>query len=156
MEYLTKAERTLRQNYFETLAQQKHLEEFLQTLKKPDDSQKDALNAYEKVVSGVKKKIFALKMSAISMKKSVEKIDKKFELQSKIISPQRAAEMAKNIFVHGNFKKLRFDIRKLKKDEEKFSKNLRAFSFRQKLFQEKAWSADERPIFLQEKYFLIK
>ncbi|MBR6012825.1 MAG: MobA/MobL family protein, partial [Selenomonadaceae bacterium] len=242
MEYLTKAERTLRQNYFETLAQQKHLEEFLNSLKKPDDSQKDAFKAYDDVFSGVKKKVFALKMSAILMKKSVEKIDqkletpdckknilmvthkilqnnlharkmlklasqnlekavdelhdklfaqtiseepknifktrevydilrrhlstlkkeyektldKKFELQSKIISPQRATEMAKNIFVHGGFKKLRFDIRKLKKDEEKFSKNLRAFSFRQKLFQEKDWSAEERPIFLQEKYFLIK
>ena len=55
MEYLTKAERTLRQNYFETLAQQKHLEEFLNSLKRPDDSQKDALKAYDDVVSGVKK-----------------------------------------------------------------------------------------------------
>ena len=61
------------------------------------------------------------------MKKESERLlDRKFELLHKIISPQRATEMAKNIFVHGDFKKLRSDFRRLKKDEEKFSKNLQA------------------------------
>ena len=61
MEYMTKSERELWQNYFEILAQKKNLEEFLQTIKKPDESQKNALKAYDDVVSGVKKKIFSLK-----------------------------------------------------------------------------------------------
>ena len=92
-----------------------------------------------------------------ALKKEYEKtLDKKFDLHHKIISPQRATEMAKNIFVRGGFKKLRYDFRKLKKDTQILEKNLRAFSFRQKLFQEKNWSADEHSIFLQEKYFLTK
>ena len=64
--------------------------------------------------------------------------------------------MAKNIFVHGDFKKLRSDFRRLKKDEEKFSKNLQALNFRQKLFRDKYWTTDEHSIFLQEQYFLTK
>ena len=42
LEYMTKTERELRQKYFETLAQKKHLEDFLKTLHKPNDSQKVA------------------------------------------------------------------------------------------------------------------
>ena len=240
LEYMTKSDRELWQQYQETLAQKNHLQNFLQNLKKPDDLQKDALNAYDVIVSAVKKKIFALITSAALLKKSVAEIenklespdckknillvshkilqsnlharkmlklasdnldrvtdelqqklfaqtateknifktrevydiiqrhhsalkkkydkilDQKFDLQHKIISPQRATEMAKNIFVHGDFKKLRSDLRKLKKDEDKFSKNLLAFNFRKQLFQDKDWTADERSIFLQEKYFLTK
>ncbi len=239
-EYMTKSERKLWQQYHETLAQKNHLQDFLQTLKKPDDLQKDALNAYEDVVSGVKKQIFALVTSSALLKKSVADIekkletpdckknillvthqilqsnlharkmlklasdnlnraidelqqklfeqtateknifktrevydiirrqffglkkeyertlDKKIDLQHKIFSPQRAAEMAKNIFVHGGFKKLRSDFRKLKKDEEKFSKNLLEFKTRENFFKNRDWSADERSVFLQEKYFLIR
>jgi len=64
--------------------------------------------------------------------------------------------MAKNIFVHGGFKKLRSDFRKLKKDEEKFSKNLLVFKNREKIFLNRDWSADGRTLFLQEKYFLTR
>ena len=240
MEYMTKVEREVWRNYFETLAQKKHLEEFLTSLKQPDVSQHDALQAYNDVVSGVKSKIFALVTSSALLKKSVAEIekklespdckknillvthqilqsnlharkmlkltnqnlqttvdalqnklfeqtsseknifkareifdilrrhhstlkkesekllDKRFDLQHKIFSPQRATEMAKNIFVHGDFKKLRSDFRRLKKDEEKFSKNLLAFNFRNKLFQDKDWTADEHSVFLQEKYCLTK
>ena len=46
LEYMTKSERELWQSYFETLAQKKQLEEFLQTLKKPKENQKEALKAY--------------------------------------------------------------------------------------------------------------
>ena len=46
LEYMTKSERELWQKYFETLAQKKQLEEFLQTLKKPKEPQKEALKAY--------------------------------------------------------------------------------------------------------------
>ncbi len=92
-----------------------------------------------------------------ALKKESDKLlDQKFDLQHKIFSPQRATEMAKNIFVNGDFKKLRSDFRKLKKDEEKFSNNLQAFNFRKQLFNDKNWTADERSIFLQEKYFLSK
>ena len=35
----------------------------------------------------------------------------KFHLQRQIISPERALTMAKNIFVHGDFKRLREDVR---------------------------------------------
>ena len=92
-----------------------------------------------------------------ALKKESDKLlDIKFDLQHKIFSPQRATEMAKNIFVHGDFKKLRSDLRKLKKDEEKFSNNFHTFNFRSKLFQNKKWTADEHSIFLQEQYFLTK
>ena len=92
-----------------------------------------------------------------ALKKESEKLlDQKFDLQHKIFSPQRATEMAKNIFVHGDFKKLRSDLRKLKKDEQILDKNLLALSFRQNLFQSKNWTADAHSIFLQEKYFLTK
>ena len=58
-----------------------------------------------------------------ALKKESEKLlDQKFDLQHKIFSPQRATEMAKNIFVLGGFKKLRSDFRRLKKDEENFLK----------------------------------
>ncbi len=92
-----------------------------------------------------------------ALKNEYDKIlDKKFLLQRKIFSPQRATEMAKNIFVHGDFKKLRSDFRRLKKDEKKFSKNLLAFHTRENFFQNRDWSTDERSVFLQEKYFLSK
>ena len=240
LEYMTKSERELWFQYQESLAQKKNLEKFLTSLKKPDESLKDALKSYDDIVSGVKKKIFALVTYSALLKKSVAEIenklespdckknillvthqilqsnlharkmlklasdnlnravdalqnklfeqtsseknifktrevydiirrqffglkkeyertlDKKIDLQHKIISPQRATEMAKNIFVRGGFKKLRSDLRKLKKDEEKFSKNLLAFHTREKFFKNRDWSADERTVFLQEKYFLIR
>lgn len=51
---------------------------------------------------------------------------------------------------------MRSYFRKLKKDEQILDKNLRTLSFRQKLLQNKNWTADEHSIFLQEKYFLTK
>ena len=79
LEYMTKSERELWQQYQETLAQKKHLEIFLQNLKKPDDSLKDALKSYDDIVSGVKKKIFARITSSALLKKSVAEIEKKLE-----------------------------------------------------------------------------
>ena len=242
LEYMTESERELWQKYFETVAQKHQLEDFLKTLQKPDALQKDALQAYNDVVSGVKKKIFTLMSAAVLMKKSVEEIqnkletpdckknilmvthkilqanvharkmlkltsdnldrsvdelqnaifaqtvndeqknifktrevynlirrqffglkkeyektlDKKFELQNKIISPQRAVEMAKNIFVHGGFKKLRADLLKLKKDEQKFALNLAEFKNREKNFLNRDWAVEERSLFVQEKYPLTR
>lgn len=64
--------------------------------------------------------------------------------------------MAKNFFVHGDFKKLRSDLRILKKDDENFSKNLLAFRTRENFCQNRDCSAYEHSTFLQEKYFLTK
>ena len=79
LEYMTPAEREIWLKYFETLAQKKQLEKFLLTLKKTDALQKDALNAYEEMVSGVNSKIGFLLISASSLKKSIEEINKKLE-----------------------------------------------------------------------------
>ena len=91
------------------------------------------------------------------LKREYEKnLDLKFQLQQKIISPQRAISMAKNIFVHGDFKKLRSDLLKLRKDEQKFDKSLADFDQRKKIFIDRDWSDEEKGLFLQEKYFLAK
>ena len=242
LEYMTKSERELWQKYFETLAQKRQLEEFLTTLKKPKDTQKQALKAYNDLVSGVNSKIFSLLTAARLMKKTVEEIENrlespdckkniqlvthqilqanlhakkmlkresdnlacavdelrndifaqtvsdetknvfktrevydlirrqyfglkkeyektlalKFDLQKRIITPQRALAMAKNIFVHGDFKKLRFEIRQNKKDEQRLAQNLIAYTQREKIFQSRAWTTSQRSAFLQEKYWLTK
>ena len=76
---MSKAERELWQKYFEAIAQKKQLEDFLQTLKKSDEKQKEALLAYEKLVSGVKAKIYLLFTASLAMKKSVEEIQQRLE-----------------------------------------------------------------------------
>ena len=241
LEYMTKSERELWQKFFETLAQKKHLELFLQTLKKPDESNKEATRAFKQISSGVKNQIADLDSSLSSMKKPVEDIrrhldlpdcrnnillvshqilqantharqmlkranidlDKavddlrnalfaqtmeepktsfktrevydlirrqyralkkekeelfiaKFHLQRQIISPQRAIFMAKNIFVHGDFKRLREEIRRHKKAEQRLVPKLLAFSKEEKEFKTRDWSAFSRSIFLQQQYYLTK
>ena len=241
LEYMSKTERELWQKYFETLAQKKHLEEFLKTLRKPDEKQKSALKAYDELVKGVKSKIFSLLSAATLMKKSVEEIRQrlaspefknnialvthqilqsnvqarkmlkqasnelekavdelrnalftqtleepqtsfktkevyalirrqffglkkeyettlanKFAIQRQIISPQRALAMAKNIFVHGDFKKLREDLRRYKKDEQTLEKKFLAFSQEEKNFKTQDWSLFPRSNFLQQQYYLTK
>lgn len=47
----------------------------------------------------------------------------KFHFQRQIISPQRAIFVAKNIFVGGDHKRLREEIRRYKKDEQKLAPN---------------------------------
>lgn len=64
--------------------------------------------------------------------------------------------MAKNIFVRSGFKKLRTDLRKLKKDEQKFDLNLAEFKNREKNFLNSDWSVEERNLFIQEKYSLTR
>ena len=241
LEYMSKPEQELWQKYFETLAQKKHLEEFLQTLQKPDEKYKEEVKAYEELVRGVNSKIFSLLTSARAMKKSVEDIkhrleqpeyrnnilmvthqilqantharkmlkraseelDKavddlrnalfaktiqepqtsfktrevydlirqqyralkkehedlfvdKFHLQRQIISPKRAIFMAKNIFVHGDFKRLREKIRRYKKEEQKLAPKLLAYAKEEKEFQRRDWSVFPRSTFLQVQYYLTK
>ena len=241
LEYMTKSERELWQKYFETLAQKKHLEQFLQTLKKPDESDKKATSAFAQIASSVKSQIADLDYSLSSMKKPVEDIrrrlelpdcrnnilmvthqilqanthakkmlkranielDKavddlrnalfaqsleetqttfktrevydlirrqyrvlkkehedlfadKFHLQRQIISPQRAIFMAKNIFAHGDFKRLREDFRRYKKDEQRLAQKSLTYSQEEKQFQTRDWSLFPRSTFLQQQYYLTK
>ena len=241
LEYMSKSERELWQKYFEILGQKKQLEKFLQTLKKPDESDKQATLAYEDVVSGVKSKIYTLFVASLKMKKSVieieqrlnspefknnialvshqilqtntyarkmlkkasEELDRavdelrnalfaqtieepqtsfktrevynlirqqyralkkkhedlfveKFHLQRQIISPQRAIFMAKNIFVHGNYKRLREEIRRYKKAEQRLAPKLLAYTREEKEFQMRDWALFPRSTFLHQQYYLTK
>ena len=241
LEYMSKAEKELWLKYFETLAQKKQLEEFLKTLKKPDESDKEATRAYEDVVSGIKSKIYTLFIASLKMKKPVEEIQQrldspefknnitlvthqilqannyarkmlkrastdldkavdalrnelfmqtieepqtsfrtrevydlirqqyrtlkkekedlfvvKFHLQRQIISPERAIFMAKNIFVHGDFKRLREEVRGYKKAEQQFAQKSLAYSQEEKQLQTRDWSVFPRSTFLQVQYYLTK
>ena len=241
LEYMTKAERQIWQNYFQTLAQKKHLEEFLMTLKKPDDKLSEELKAYNELVDGVKAKIFTLFTSSLKMKKSIgeiaskldspecrkniqlvthqilqsntyalkwlkkasDELDKavadlsnalftkaleepqssfktrevydlirrqyhglkkeyentladKFAIRHQIISPQRALAMAKNIFVHGDYKRLREAIRRYKKAEQTLANKFLAYNKEEKKFQREDWKVLPRSTFLQTQYYLTK
>ena len=79
LEYMSKSERELWHTYFEMLAQKKHLEDFLLTLRKPDEKHKDALKAYEELVRGIKAKIFSLVSATKAMEKSVEDIKRRLD-----------------------------------------------------------------------------
>ena len=241
LEYMTKSERELWLKYFEILAQKKHLELFLQTLKNPDESDKEETRAFAQIAYGVKNQIADLDSSLSSMKKSVEDIrrrleqpdcrnnillvthqilqantyarkmlkrtnidlDKviddlrnalfaqyleepqttfktreiydlirrqyrilkkehenlfadKFHLQRQVISPQHAIAMAKNIFVHGDFKRLREDFRRYKKDEQRLAQKSLAYNQEEKQLQTRNWSLLPHSTFLQQQYYLTK
>ena len=160
LEYMTKSERELWQKYFETPGQKKHLEEFLQTLKKPDEKYKEeilmvthrilqantharkmlkrASEELEKAVDDRRNALFVKTMEEPqtsfktrevydlirrqyrALKKEHEDLFvDKFHLQRQIISPERAIFMAKNIFVHGDYKRLREDFCRYKKRRAK-------------------------------------
>ena len=75
------------------------------------------------------------------LKKELEKnLALKHNLQKRVISPDRALAMSKNIFVHGDFKKLSEAVRQLKKDEQVLAINLINFKSREKSFQNKDYS----------------
>jgi len=241
LEYMNKSERELWLKFFETLGQKKKLEEFLQTLKKPDESDKEETSAFAQITSGVKNQIADLDYSLSYMKKTVEDIHRrleqpdcknnillvthqilqantharkmlkranidldkavddlrnalftqsleepqttfktrevydlirrqyrvlkkehedlfadKFHLQRQIISPQRAIFMAKNIFAHGNFKRLREEIRRYKKEEQRLAQKSFAYSQEEKQFQTRNWSLLPHSTFLQQQYYLTK
>ena len=64
--------------------------------------------------------------------------------------------MAKNIFVHGDFKRLREEMRRYKKDEQRLATKLLAYAKEEKEFQMRDWSSFPRSTFLQGKYYLTK
>ena len=236
LEYMAKDEREIWFKFFEAIHQKANLKDLIENLRKPSDKIPDAINAYNDVIAGVKKKIVALDSSISLMhftinkiedklkspdcrkniqlvthnilqqnyevrrhlreasshlneavdrlkqdileirlqetpmdtftikqlgsiisrqhkqlKKEYEKtLDLKFSLQRKIISPYRALEMAKNIFVKGDFKKLREQTRIYKKKELLFNSNFHDFNRRQAAF----YSSDRSDI--QEQYYLNK
>ena len=80
----------------------------------------------------------------------------KFRLQRQTISPQRAIFMAKNIFVRGEYKRLREEIRRYKKAEQKLVPKLLAYAKKEKEFQTRDWSTFPRSTFLQVQYYLTK
>ena len=243
LQYMTKTEQQIWQKYFEALGQQKRLEDFLKTLKKPDESDREAMSAYEQVVAGVKSKIYISFTNSLTLKKAVEEIASKLEspeckkniqlvihqilqsnsyalkwlkkasdeldkvvddlsnalstqtmeepqtsfktrevydfirrqysklkeereelfgqkfwLKRKIISPERAIAIAiaKNIFVHGEFKRLREQIRRYKKDEQRLAQKLFAYRKEEKEFNSRNWTVLPRSTFLREQYYLTK
>jgi hypothetical protein len=119
----------------------------LKSDKKPDGTRISAVHEVYNILRG---QYFVLK-------KDYEKqVSLKYSLNHKIISPLRAIAMAKNIFVHGDLKKLRTLLQQFKKDKEKFNKNLESYYQREKIFKSKNWTTDNYATFLQEKYKLTK
>ena len=80
----------------------------------------------------------------------------KFHLQRQVISPQHAIAMAKNIFVHGDFKRLREDFRRYKKDEQRLAQKSLAYNQEEKQLQTRNWSLLPHSTFLQQQYYLTK
>ena len=80
----------------------------------------------------------------------------KFHLQRQIISPERAIFMAKNIFVRGECKRLREEIQRYKKNEQRLAPKLLAYTEEEKQFQTRDWSIFPHSTFLQEQYYLTK
>ena len=241
LEYMTKEEQKIWRRYFELLGQQKQLEEFLKTLAKPEEKDKEECEAYDKLVVASNSKKFSILHEARVLEKAVEDIRRRLEqpdcrnnillvthkilqgsknarkmllkacidldktvdefrnalfeqtqeesqtsfktrevyelirrqysvlkeesldllaqkirLNRRIFSPQRAGAMAKNIFVHGDYKRLREGIRKYKKDSQRLAQKLFAYSKEEKEFKNRDWTQLPRSTFLQEQYYLTK
>ena len=80
----------------------------------------------------------------------------KFKIQREVMSPERAIFMAKNIFVRGEYKRLREDIRRYKKEEQRLAPKLLAYVKEEKEFQRRDWTVFPRSTFLQQQYYLTK
>ena len=90
-----------------------------------------------------------IRQQFFALKKEHEKtLDLKPELQQKVISPQRALAMAKNIFVRGEFKRLREAIHHCKKDSQRLAQNLVSFSRQERNFKQTDWTIFPRAAFL--------
>lgn len=92
-----------------------------------------------------------------SLKKEYEQtLDEKYDIQQRVISLKRAIAMAQNIFVHGDYKRLREGMRRYKKAEQRLTLKLLDFTQREKMFLSRKRESEERTIFLQEQYELTK
>ena len=91
------------------------------------------------------------------LKKEYENtLAQKFKIQREVISPERAMFMAKNIFVRGEYKRLREEIRRYKKAEQRLAMKLLAYAREEKQFKTRDWTAFPRSTFLQQQYYLLK
>ena len=118
---------------------------FAKTMEEPQDSFKN-----REVYNLIRKQYAALKEERQLL------FIPKLRLKRKIISPQRATAIAKNIFVHGEYKRLREDIRRYKKDEQRLAQKSLAYSKEEKEFQTRDWTLFSHSIFLQQQYYLTK
>jgi hypothetical protein len=98
-----------------------------------------------------------LRRQYFELKKEYEKqLEVRYSYQKKVISTSRAMEMAKNIFVKGDLKKLRASLRQYKKDAEKLAKNLEVFHQHEEKLQSTKIAAENQAALWQEKYFLTR
>ena len=118
---------------------------FAQTLEEPQTSFKT-----REVYNLIRQQYRALK------KEYEDTFADKFAVRRQIISPERAISMAKNIFVHGDFRRLREAIRRNKKAEQRLAQKFRAYSQEEQKFKMQDWSVFPRSTFLQAKYYLTK
>ena len=96
-----------------------------------------------------------LRQQCRSLKVEYEKsVDKKNELMWKVINPTRAMSMAKNIFVRGEFKKLREENRKYEKAVAELGKKISEHRQRELNFQNAKFETMAEKI--QEQYYLTK
>ena len=101
--------------------------------------------------------IFHAHHQYFGLKKKYEyTLAQKFKIQREIISPERAVFMAKNIFVHGAYKRLREEMRRYKKAEQRLAPKLLVYAKEEKEFQRRDWTVFPRSTFLQAQYYLTK
>ena len=92
-----------------------------------------------------------------ALKKEYEKnLELKYTYRRKVILPLRALEMAKNIFVKGEWKNLRASLRKLQKDSEKLAKKLEDYNEREKIYKNRKSTQENQADLWQEKYSLTR
>jgi len=118
---------------------------FVKTMEEPQTSFKT-----REVYDLIRRQYFGLK------KEYENTLAQKFKIQREVISPKRAIFMAKNIFVHGDFKRLREEIQRYKKEEQKLAPKLLAYTREEKEFQKRDWTVFPRSTFLQQQYYLLK
>ena len=80
----------------------------------------------------------------------------KYKIEREVISPERAIFMAKNIFVRGEYKRLREEIRRYKKAEQRLAPKLLAYAKEERDFQTRDWTVFPRSTFLQQQYYMLK
>lgn len=89
------------------------------------------------------------------LKSEYEKsIDEMNRLRWRVINPARAISMAENIFVHGDFKKLRDEKRKYEKAVSNFEKKFADYQQHESDFKNAKWENLSEKI--QEQYYLTK
>lgn len=96
-----------------------------------------------------------LRQNYHSLKKAYEKsLEERNKLRWKVISPARALFIARNIFVHGDFKTLRVEQQKYEKAVKTFDRQFAKFQQRLSDFQHTNWTNSSEKF--QEQYQLTR